>query len=174
MRAAAAIAAAITLGLAVLACGGAPARPAPRPIAAAAAAPLPPVEYRLRSGEPWSSRAALGRVIVLDVWATYCQPCRKAFPKLGALAAAHPEAVVIGVSVDEDDAAVEAFLREVPAAFTIARDPAQSVQSGPLAISRLPTLLVVDRRGRVRFRGEEMAESDYDVLPGLVAALLAE
>jgi thiol-disulfide isomerase/thioredoxin len=170
MRAAATAAAIV---LAVAACG-APPRRAPEPIAAAAAAPLPPLEYRLRSGEPWASSAALGRVIVLDVWATYCKPCRKAFPKLGRLAAAHPEAVVIGVSVDEDDAVVEAFLREVPAAFSIARDPTQSVQSGPLAIGRLPTLLVVDRRGRVRFRGEEMAESDYDVLPGLVAALLAE
>ena len=159
--------------LAIAACG-APPRRAPEPIAAAAAAPLPPLEYRLRSGEPWTSSAALGRVIVLDVWATYCKPCRKAFPKLGRLAAAHPEAVVIGVSVDEDDAVVEAFLRAVPAGFAIARDPAQTVQSGPLAISKLPTLLVVDRRGRVRFRGEEMAESDYDVLPGLVAALLAE
>jgi thiol-disulfide isomerase/thioredoxin len=144
------------------------------PIPVASAAPLPLLEYRLRSGEPWTSRAALGRVIIIDVWATYCRPCRKALPKLGRLAAAHPEAVVIGVSVDEEDAAVEAFLREVPVAFPIARDPKASVQSGPLAIHRLPTLLLIDRRGRIRFRGEEMAEPDYDVLPGLVAALLAE
>ncbi len=171
MRAAAATATALALALA--ACGG-PAGRAPEPTPAAAAPPLPPLEYRLLSGEPWTSRAALGRVIVLDVWATYCKPCRKAFPKLGRLAAAHPDAVVIGVSVDEEDAAVEAFLREVPAAFTIARDPKWTVQSGPLAIHKLPTLLVIDRRGRIRLRRDEVVEADYDVLPGLVASLVAE
>jgi thiol-disulfide isomerase/thioredoxin len=177
MRAAAAaavtVAAVAALALALAACGG-PGHRAPEPVPAAAAAPLPPLEYRLLSGEPWTSTAALGRVIVLDVWATYCKPCRKAFPKLGQLAAAHPDAVVIGVSVDEDDADVEAFLREVPAAFTIARDPTWTVQSGPLAIHKLPTLLVIDRRGRIRLRRDEVTESDYDVLPGLVAALAAE
>jgi hypothetical protein len=35
-------------------------------------------------------------------------------------------------------------------------------------------LLVVDRRGRIRLRRDEVTESDYDVLPGLVAALAAE
>lgn len=172
-------AAVLALALAAAACGssrspGSAGSPARDSIPAAAAAPLPPLEYRLRSGEPWTSHAALGRVLVIDVWATYCRPCRKALPKLGRLAAAHPEAVVIGISVDEEDAVLEAFLREVPVAFPIARDPEASVQSGPLAIHRLPTLLLVDRRGRIRFRGEEMAEPDYDVLPGLVAALLAE
>ncbi|HWO20959.1 MAG TPA: TlpA disulfide reductase family protein [Kofleriaceae bacterium] len=159
---------------ATTACGGAQPR-ALAPLPAASAAPLPSLAYRLRTGEPWTSSSAAGRVLVIDVWATYCKPCRKAFPKLGQLAAAYPEtAVVVGVSVDEEDGVVEDFLREVPAAFLIARDPERTVQSGPLKLSKLPTLLVVDRRGRVRYRGEAMAETDYDRLPGLVATLLAE
>jgi thiol-disulfide isomerase/thioredoxin len=168
------LAVALALILATAACGSSRPR-ALAPVPAASAAPLPPLEYRLRSGEPWTSGSAAGRVLVIDVWATYCKPCRKAFPKLGQLAAAYPDtAVVVGVSVDEEDAVVEDFLREVPAAFLIARDPARTVQSGPLALSKLPTLLVIDRRGRIRFRGEAMAEPDYDLLPGLVSTLLAE
>jgi thiol-disulfide isomerase/thioredoxin len=171
------LAVALTLAAALTttaACRGARPR-ALTPIPAASATPLPPLEYRLRSGEPWASGSAAGRVLVIDFWATYCKPCRKAFPKLGQLAAAYPDtAVVVGVSVDEEDAVVEDFLREVPAAFLIARDPAQSVHAGPLAVSELPTLLVVDRRGRIRFRGEAMAEPDYDLLPGLVSTLLSE
>lgn len=50
------------------------------------------------SGETWSSRAALGKVVVFDVWATYCKPCRKAFPKLGQLAASSTEVTVIGAA----------------------------------------------------------------------------
>ena len=179
MRApAATLALTLTLALGALgaasACGGSRPR-ALAPLPATSAAPLPPLEYRLRTGEPWTSGSAAGRVLVIDVWATYCKPCRKAFPKLGQLAAAYPDtAVVVGVSVDEEDAVVEDFLREVPAAFLIARDPARTVQSGPLRLSKLPTLLVVDRRGRIRYRGEAMAEPDYDLLPGLVATLLSE
>lgn len=137
-------------------------------------APLPDVSYRLISGETWSSRDARGRVVVLDVWATYCTPCRKAFPKLGRLAASSLEVTVIGISVDEDDAVVRRFLDEVPASFVIARDPKRTVEASPLSIRKLPTVIILDRRGRVRYRAEEMAETDYDALSGLVATLLRE
>ena len=150
--------------LLVASCGGVP--PPPRP--------LPDLTFRLMSGETWSSRAALGKVVVLDVWATYCKPCRKAFPKLGKLAASSPEVTVIGVSVDEEAAVVTQFLAEVPATFLIAHDPGRTVEGSPLAIRKLPTVIVLDRQGRVRFRGEEMSETDYDALSELVAKLLVE
>lgn len=168
----------LTLAVALAALGAtacaAPTPPPLTPIPAATAAPLPPLEYPLRNGETWASSTTLGRVLILDAWATYCPSCRQSFPKLSRLAATHPKVVVIGVSVDEDDAEVDTFLREVPVEFAIARDPQQTIGSGPLAVTRLPTLLVVDRLGRVRFRGDPMAEADYDRLPGLITALLAE
>jgi len=181
--------AALASSLAAAGCGGhdqhAPApgpatATAPAPAAsgaaipAASAAPLPALEYKLRSGEPWTSSSARGRVLVLYFWATYCPPCRWSFPKLGRLAAANPDAAVVGVSVDEEDDVVEAFLRDVPAGFPIARDPTQTVQSGPLGIENLPTLLLVDRQGRVRYRREPMTEPDHDAIPAMLAALLAE
>jgi thiol-disulfide isomerase/thioredoxin len=165
---------AIALTLLLVSCSAATRPPPPTLIPPASATALPELEYRLMSGEAWSSRASAGRVIVLDVWATYCAPCRKAFPKLDRLAATYPDVVVVGLSVDDDDEVVRRFLDEVPAGFAIARDPQQSVQAAPLSISRLPTVIVVDRRGRIRLRAEEMAEADYDALPGLVAALRAE
>lgn len=155
---------ALALVLLIASCGGAP--PPPKP--------LPEVSFRLLSGETWTSRAALGKVVVLDVWATYCKPCRKAFPKLGQLAASSPDVTVIGISVDEEASVISRFLEEVPARFVIAHDPARTVEAAPLAVRKLPTVIVLDRRGRVRFRGEEMAETDYDALSGLVARLLAE
>lgn len=147
---------------------------APQLVAADRAAALPALEYRLAAGGTWSSQPALGRVIVIDVWATYCEPCKKAFPKLDRLAAMYPDVDVVGISVDEEDASVEAFLRETPAAFAIARDPEATVQSGPLGIRVLPTVLVVDRRGRIRLRAEKMKVEDYDRLAGIVAQLRGE
>jgi thiol-disulfide isomerase/thioredoxin len=164
---------ALALLLLVASCSGAP--PAARPSSPdPTLEPLPDLTYRLLSGETWSSRDTRGRVVVLDVWATYCKPCRKAFPKLGRLAASSPEVTVLGISVDEDDAVVRRFLDEVPASFVIARDPERTVEAAPLSIRKLPTVILLDRRGRVRFRAEEMAETGYDALSGLVSTLLAE
>ena len=149
--------------------GGAPKLEAPQ-----AAEALPALEVRLRGGGTWRSSEAIGKVVVIDVWATYCAPCKRAFPKLGRLAAAHPEAVVIGISVDEEDAVVDRYLAETPAAFTIARDAERRVQAGPLAVSQLPTLIVVDRAGRVRLREDLAREETYDALPAIVGRLEAE
>lgn len=160
--------------LAALASCGAPAPHELQTVPRSEAQALPPVEYRLRGGGVWRSTAARGKVVVIDVWATYCKPCRKAFPRLDRIHALGSGVVVIGVSVDEDDAVVEAFLRETPAGFAIGRDPAETVKLAPLLLSQLPTVLVLDREGRVRFRGESLVEHDYDRLHELVAALIAE
>ena len=160
----------LALALVLAACGAS----ARAPVPAAGAPMLPALSFPTTAATTWTSDGARGHVIVLDVWATYCKPCRKAFPKLSALAASRPDLVVVGISVDEDDAAVTRFLGEVPVAFTIARDRARTVETGPLRISALPTLLVVDREGRIRLRIDKMVESDYEDLSVIVDALRAE
>ena len=52
-------------------------------------------------------------------------------------------------------------------------DRTLTVQEPPLAITKLPTVLVVDAAGRVRLRLEEPAESDYAALPAVIATLRA-
>ncbi|MFN0248289.1 MAG: TlpA family protein disulfide reductase [Kofleriaceae bacterium] len=154
--------------LLLLGCGAAP---APAIISPANARVMPVLEFKLLSGEAWRSE---GRVSVIDVWATYCKPCKKAFPKLDRLAARYPDVAIIAVSVDEEDAPVHDFVRDVPVRFAIGRDPTLTVRSAPLAVRELPTVIVLDRAGRVRFRVDKITEPDYDQLTGVVATLLAE
>ena len=118
-------------GACASACAGAP--PPPTAVPAEQAAPLPALSYPLRDGGTWTSAALAGKVAVIDVWATYCAPCKHAFPHLNDLAA-DPTVAVLGLSVDEDDAAVDAFLAEVPARFPIGRDPTQTVEGPPLGV----------------------------------------
>ena len=158
----------LTSALAAGACASAPPPPAAVPVDHAPA--LPSLTYPLRGGGTWSSADLAGRIAVIDVWASYCKPCEKSFPHLNDLAA-DPTIAVLGLSVDEDDAAVDAFLATTPARFPIARDRTQSVEAAPLGIRQLPTVLVVDAAGRIRLRLEEPRESDYVALPDVVAAL---
>lgn len=157
--------------LALAACGGQPPTLAPP----ASATPLPDLTFPTLDGPAWSSASARGKVLVVDVWATYCKPCRDAFPRLDALARAHPDAVVIGVSVDEgEDAVVRRYLHDLAPSFPIALDPGLTITKPPLGVTRLPTLLVIDRAGKIRLRRNEAKLADYDALPALVDTLTAE
>jgi thiol-disulfide isomerase/thioredoxin len=93
-----------------------------------------------------------GPVRVVDLFASWCEPCRAQLPALGRLAEAHAAAglTVVAVSFDEDRAALDRFLAEVPSAVPVLWDPGGARVGPPLQIQRLPTTLVVDRAGVIR------------------------
>ena len=94
-----------------------------------------------------------GRIVVLDVWATWCPPCRKSLPELAKLAAAGgKDYSVVPVSVDDDGfKAVDPFLQqhaELAALPGLIPDGAQGL--APLgAVPAIPTTFLVDRDGKV-------------------------
>jgi cytochrome c biogenesis protein CcmG/thiol:disulfide interchange protein DsbE len=166
------VALALAVATTIIACGGGGSRSPAATARPAIAEPLPALELPLLDGGAWSAASARGKVLVIDVWATWCKPCRKGFPALGALAA-RPDVAVVGISIDEDAAAIRAFLAETPLAAPIVHDGAQSVTRPPLTIARLPTVLVVDAAGVIRHRIEEPTERDYSSLASLVDQLAA-
>jgi cytochrome c biogenesis protein CcmG, thiol:disulfide interchange protein DsbE len=153
---------------ALVACAG-----TPRPTRVDVAQPLPALRLPLLGGGTWSSDDARGRVLVIDVWASWCAPCQKGFPRLDALAARRPEVAIVAISIDDDEAAIRGFLARHPLGVPVAHDADQTVTAEPLRIERLPTLLVVDAEGVVRHRLVEPTDRDYDELDRLVADLLA-
>src|SRR4051812_16001142 len=66
-----------------------------------------------------------GKVVLVDFWASWCEPCRHSFPWLNAMQAKYADRglVVIGVNVDRERADADRFLRDVPAKFQIVYDP---------------------------------------------------
>ena len=82
------------------------------------------LDITLRTVTPEEFKAVLaqhaGKVVFVDFWATWCIPCRKAFPHTVALAAEHPESLaVISMSFDDPDSYEDAltFLKEQNATF---------------------------------------------------------
>ncbi len=117
-----------------------------------------------------------GRVRIVDFWATWCEPCLDQFPILDLLARAHqPDGLdVIAVSVDEDLAQVKAFIEANPYPFLFLWDKGGGLQAERLGVERLPTTLLVDRGGRVRYVHQGYQQRDAALLDAQVRQLLKE
>jgi cytochrome c biogenesis protein CcmG/thiol:disulfide interchange protein DsbE len=120
--------------------------------------------------------AQAAKVRVVDFWATWCDPCRDQLPFLDKLSAElGPRGLAVyGVSFDEDLAAVQTFLQTTPVSFTILWDKGGASLSEPLEITRLPTTLLLDRKGVVRAAHLGFDRAEQKKLEDEVAKLLDE
>ena len=91
-----------------------------------------------------------GKVVLVDFWASWCEPCRHSFPWLNAMQAKYGERglVIIGVTVDRDRADADRFLRDVPAEFQIVYDPAGTL-AARYDLPGMPVSYVIGPQGDV-------------------------
>ena len=90
---------------------------------------------------------AKGKVVVVNFWATWCAPCRVEVPELMNLRSSYPESqvVILGVSVDEDQKSLDAFLKKLPLNYPVGR--ATDDLPRMFQVSTIPRLMVYDRSG---------------------------
>ncbi|HVZ86917.1 MAG TPA: TlpA disulfide reductase family protein [Polyangia bacterium] len=117
-------------------------------------APLPPLKVDGLSGRPIDVASYKGRVLLLDVWASWCGPCKQELPVLDQMARRLKSQgiEILAVSVDQERANVEQFLRTHGGrwALTVAHDPRGEIAE-LLQPDKMPTSYVVDRAGIVRY-----------------------
>ena len=91
-----------------------------------------------------------GKVVLVDFWASWCEPCRQSFPWLNAMQARYADRglVVIGVNVDRERAAADRFLHDVPAQFRIVYDPAGTL-AAQYDLPGMPVSYVIGPNGDV-------------------------
>lgn len=101
-------------------------------------------------------RTALhGRVALVSLWATWCVACLDEMDALGRLQAqtqARGDAVVVGIAVGEARETVAAFVRQRRVGYALLVDESFRLADA-LGEPRIPTTLVIDRTGRVVYRG---------------------
>lgn len=112
-----------------------------------------------------SRLAALrGHPVVVNVWASWCEPCRKEFPYLQSLSAKYGKRVAfVGVDTKDDDAAARTFLGEFPLPYPSYTDPGQDIAKSVGATVGLPDTAYFDARGKRVFlkQGQYASESDF-------------
>lgn len=91
-----------------------------------------------------------GKVVYLDFWASWCEPCKRSFPWMNELQEQYGENgfEIIAVNLDESRTDAEAFLQKMPAKFDVAFD-----KSGKTAeaynLKAMPSSFLIDKNGRL-------------------------
>ena len=147
------------------------------PIATAAPQPLPPLTFETLDGQPASLADFAGKVVVLNLWATWCAPCREEMPGLDRLQAqfADRDLVVLALSVDRaGPERVQRFLDEVGVKqLHVYRDP-KAAATRAVKVPGLPATILVDRKGQEVGRVLGIAQWDGPAAVAAVEKLLAE
>jgi thiol-disulfide isomerase/thioredoxin len=145
--------------------------------AATDAGPVPEVTFLDGDGQERSLQEFQGRVVVLNLWATWCAPCRKEMPSLDRLQAelGGDDLEVIALAVDRGDLdQIAAFYDELGVTnLTLYHDP--TAKAGRvLRAPGLPTTVVIDRQGNEIGRVLGDAEWDGEEVASLLKEAIAK
>ena len=136
-------------------------------------APAPDFDLAAQAGGERAALAALrGKLVMVDFWATWCEPCRVSFPKYEGLAKKYGERLaVVGISEDDAPDGIAAFARETGATFLLAWDSDKTVADayGPTA---MPTTYLIDANGLVRYVHPGFHTGDEVILESKIEGIL--
>ncbi|MGN6163640.1 MAG: redoxin domain-containing protein [Flavisolibacter sp.] len=102
-----------------------------------------------------------GRIVVLDLWATWCRPCIASFPAMQLMVQKHPEVTFLFIAVQEKDKdplpKVKSFIEKRKYPFTVLLDePVQPNAAAYKILSAykpdgIPTKYIIDKNGKLQF-----------------------
>jgi len=140
-----------------------------------AGSPLPDFQATNdRTGRPTTRADYAGKVILLNIWATWCDPCRLEMPSMEKLSTklAGTDFRVVAISVDKDKPdVVLKFAKDLGLNFDILQDPSGTVQK-TLQTTGVPESFVVDRQGIIIKKVIGAEQWDAPVNETLVRRLL--
>jgi len=144
--------------------------------AAGVGRPIPALTFDRLTGSPLSLAALHGKVVLLDVWASWCAPCKQELPMLDDIARRlGPRGVeILAVSIDQDLSNLKSFLGAKHRwNLTVAHDPKGAI-ADTLQPDKMPTSYVIDRHGIVRYIQAGFVPSDAAAIERRLADLAAE
>jgi len=122
------------------------------------------------------------KVVLLDIWATWCPPCRSEIPFLIKLQKtfAGKDVVIVGVSVDRSKDEVVKFVKEQKINYTILHDPSAKTVGAPYKVTGIPATYIIDKKGVIRYaevgfpRDEEQGRQKAAEMERQIKSLLKE
>ncbi len=125
---------------------------APRVFNAPGAHPAPHAAFARLDGGTFRVADQRGRLVFLDFYATWCEPCKIELPLVESWSRKHPDALVVPIDVGEPGSVAGPFAQRYRLA-NVALDP-QSSSRALFGVEGFPTIVVVDATGHVRAKWE--------------------
>jgi thiol-disulfide isomerase/thioredoxin len=134
----------------------------------------PPLALNDLDGKVWQLSALQGRAVMLNFWATWCEPCREEMPSLQALAKRHEadSLLVLMVNYRESEPGIRRFLEHTPLAMPVLLDSDGSAARA-WTPRVFPTTVLIDRSGRPRHQVVGAVDWNGDEARQWVRELLA-
>ncbi|MEZ5542844.1 MAG: TlpA disulfide reductase family protein [Pseudomonadota bacterium] len=125
------------------------------------AVPVPELVLPDLDGREYRLSDLRGRVVLVNFWATWCQPCLRELPNLARLQAAYADLpfTILAIDVEEDARRVRHFAAQHNLAFPVLLD-ADGSEFAAWGSKVLPTTFVVDAAGKIRYVG--IADLEWD------------
>jgi peroxiredoxin len=114
-----------------------------------------------------------GKVVLINFWATWCEPCRDEMPSIGRLKAAFAGRPfeVLAVNLGEPESRIRAFREKVPMDFPVLMDRDMAVSKG-WGARVLPATYILGPDGRIRYSYRGELDWSTESVRKLVAGLL--
>lgn len=137
--------------------------------------PAPDFVLKSRSGTNVRLSELRGQVVMINFWATWCGPCRQEMPLLEMLYQRYRKLgfTLLGVNVEESPSPAAGFLRDVEVSFPVLFD-SDNVVSRLYEVSGMPSTVLIDRDGRVRFAHTGYVPGDETKYSRMVRTLIRE
>ena len=116
-----------------------------------------------------------GKVVFIDFWASWCQPCRKSFTWMNKMQSLYGSEgfKVIAINLDESRAKADEFLQQIPANFDVAFDP-QGNTAEAYKIKAMPSSYLIDKNGKVVHANLGFRGNDEDKLETKIRNLVRQ
>ncbi len=117
----------------------------------------------------------LGKVVYLDFWASWCDPCQKAIPAIEKLRGEFPadDFQVLAVNVDTNTRKATKFLKKNPIGYPSVSDPRGKLPR-KYGLETMPTSYLIDRDGVIRYVHKGFRKGDVEEIRAQITKLLAD
>jgi len=125
-----------------------------------------------RTLEGGSYSTTPGRITVVNVWASWCAPCRAEAPALASLSQSYPNVSFVGILTRDNESTAKAFVKRFSLPYpTLVDDSVLLEFQGSLSANAIPTTVIIDKNGRLaaRISGEITVASLRDLIERLSA-----
>ena len=129
----------------------------------------PAVSAAQLDGTPFTLAAHRGKPVVLVFWASWCGPCKRELPELTELVEHYGERVVfVSINAGETAPTAARAAAEWGISWPVVTDPDIQIQVD-YRVDAIPTVVIVDADGVIRFRGLGVPDSPMALLDGLLS-----